>query len=100
ALKSVVPPHKATLVASTAHKAKGLEYERVRIHHEWELDPDEYTDLDELADERMLAYVGLTRAKRGLDPGALLDPGTVARISRRHHPDGAPLPDTAVPALF
>ncbi|KSU61701.1 exonuclease domain-containing protein [Rhodococcus qingshengii] len=94
AMASTVRPDRAELVSATCHKAKGLEFDRVRISHEWELEPDDAPfplDLDDLRDEQMLAYVGLTRAKRHLDPGLLLDQRVVDLISARHaHPEVIP----------
>ena len=68
AIKNLTPKEQAEIMVSTAHKAKGLEWDRVRV-------ADDFTPpLDgERADpaELMLAYVTVTRAKRELAPGSL-----------------------------
>jgi DNA polymerase III epsilon subunit family exonuclease len=61
-------------VVSTAHKAKGLEWDSVRI-------ADDFADKlakaallggkEQLAEEKRLAYVAVTRARHRLDPGPL-----------------------------
>lgn len=61
-------------VVSTAHKAKGLEWDTVRI-------ADDFAVLlaraalsgnkEHLAEEKRLAYVAVTRARRCIDPGPL-----------------------------
>jgi superfamily I DNA/RNA helicase len=61
-------------VVSTAHKAKGLEWDTVRI-------ADDFAVLlaraalsgnkEHLAEEKRLAYVAVTRARRRIDPGPL-----------------------------
>ncbi len=87
AMESTVNPARAELVAATCHKTKGLEFDRVRISHDWEIDPDDAQfplDPDELRDEQMLAYVGLTRAKQHLDPGLLLSQRAIDQINTRH----------------
>ncbi len=58
------------LVLSTIHSAKGLEWERVHVLHctDGHIPSDMATGNDaEIAEERRLLYVALTRAKRGLD---------------------------------
>jgi DNA helicase-2/ATP-dependent DNA helicase PcrA len=52
----------------TLHRAKGLEFEAVFIPrlHERELPSKQAKTDDELAEERRLLYVGMTRAKRVL----------------------------------
>ncbi|MDN5758322.1 MAG: AAA family ATPase, partial [Tomitella sp.] len=89
AIGGLVDTRRAESIASTAHKAKGLEFPRVRINHEWTCDPDEHNDPAALRDERMLVYVALTRAKETLDPGCLLPPTVVQQINRRHGVHGA-----------
>lgn len=84
AIGNLVDSRRADLISSTAHKAKGLEFPRVRINHDWTCDPQEYTDAAALRDERMLAYVALTRAEETLDPGCLLAPPEVQKINARH----------------
>jgi superfamily I DNA/RNA helicase len=75
--RAVPRPAGADRVLSTAHKAKGLEWERVRL-------ADDFPGLDELGaadregvplltpeerdQELHLLYVAATRARRGLEP--------------------------------
>lgn len=60
----------ADVVVSTAHKAKGREWDTVRISSDFR--PEPYDDLGGLIrEEAMLAYVATTRAKTVLDPGPL-----------------------------
>lgn len=61
---------RAEVTVSTGHKAKGLEWARVRIADDFGLDIDEKPERADL----MLAYVAVTRGRRELDPGPL-DPG-------------------------
>lgn len=61
------------VLVTTAHKAKGLEWNRVRIGDDF---PSPRIERDgtvtyPTAEELRLAYVALTRAKRNLDPGSL-----------------------------
>ncbi|MFR9753736.1 UvrD-helicase domain-containing protein [Nocardia sp. 004] len=62
------------VLVSTAHKAKGLEWDRVRIGDDFK-GPTKDPDSDELVmpspEELRLAYVAVTRARAELDPGAL-----------------------------
>jgi superfamily I DNA/RNA helicase len=57
------------VVISTAHKAKGLEWDSVKIGADFKL-PTEAGELPSDAD-LMLMYVAVTRAKLSLDPGIL-----------------------------
>lgn len=61
------------LVVSTVHRAKGREWDRVRIASDF-LPPDDDAPRQEQIDEGMLAYVAVTRAKKRLDPGLLRGP--------------------------
>lgn len=69
---------KIDVVVTTAHKAKGLEWDRVRIANDFwgprsEVDPvtgEERVIMPE-PEELRLAYVAVTRAALELDPGAL-----------------------------
>ena len=65
AVEKASPEDKARVVISTAHKAKGREWETVRIANDFQRDCD-VEDLDRT--ELMLAYVAVTRAKLLLDP--------------------------------
>ena len=62
-------PDKADVIVSTAHKAKGLEWDSVRIHSDF-LPPKEETGQISRT-EAMLIYVAVTRAKLVLDNSAL-----------------------------
>jgi superfamily I DNA/RNA helicase len=57
------------VVISTAHKAKGLEWDSVKIAPDFKL-PTEEGEIPSDAD-LMLMYVAITRAKLSLDPGIL-----------------------------
>lgn len=71
ALGRTVPEGPGVLVVSTAHKAKGREWDRVKLGDDL-AQPGE--DGSRLSDgELRLLYVAVTRAKRLLDPGAALD---------------------------
>ena len=73
AIEGTVPAEAAELVVSTAHKAKGLEWPRVRVAGDfWEpTDPKSGRPLPIARDEAMLAYVAVTRAQDILDTGGL-----------------------------
>lgn len=64
---------RADLVVSTAHKAKGREWPKVQIHHDFQPPkPDPDTGLRVLRrEEARLAYVAVTRARQRLDCSAL-----------------------------
>jgi antirestriction protein ArdC/DNA polymerase III epsilon subunit-like protein len=62
------------VVVTTAHKAKGLEWDNVRIYSDfWGPRVNKKTGEEEFPapEELRLAYVALTRAQKKLDPGAL-----------------------------
>lgn len=63
----------ATLVVSTAHRSKGREWDRVRIHNDFRPpSPDPVTKLVTIQrEEARLAYVAITRARLVLDDRAL-----------------------------
>lgn len=74
AINRLVPKEKAQLTVSTAHKAKGLEWDRVRVADDFVPPADRQPPpADPQVDpaDLMLAYVTVTRAKRQLDPGPL-----------------------------
>lgn len=72
AVKKLVPEEKATITVSTAHKAKGLEWDSVKVADDFALsDKDDEAEEKELREMRMLNYVTVTRAKKILDPGPL-----------------------------
>jgi superfamily I DNA/RNA helicase len=70
AIRNLVTKDRARVTVSTAHKAKGLEWDRVLVADDF-VPPD--PELGEKADpaDLMLAYVTVTRAKLELQPGAL-----------------------------
>ncbi len=105
AIDGCVPENQASVVISTAHKAKGLEWPNVRIGDDFPEPRDKGTGTrlpipDTLA---RLAYVAVTRAKDTLDLGGLswihnrpevleAQAKSPALVSKRQVP-------TAVPAL-
>lgn len=64
-----VPEDRAELVVSTAHKAKGLEWNSVRIAPDFPVPKS--ADENPSRPDCMLAYVAVTRAKYGLDNDGL-----------------------------
>ena len=66
-LASLVSEDEADVVISTAHKAKGREWDRVRIAGDFKAPEQEEASKGELR----LAYVAVTRAKLELDLGGL-----------------------------
>lgn len=82
ALRNLVSPKRAEFVAMTAHKSKGLEFDRVQIADDFfieEQPPGSPFALspEDLADEYRLAYVAVTRARTALNPGMLVIPAQV-----------------------
>ena len=74
AIRNLVPESQARVTVSTAHKAKGLEWDSVRVADDFiPPEPGDDTDGVDPAD-LMLAYVTVTRAKMQLDPGSLSEP--------------------------
>jgi superfamily I DNA/RNA helicase len=65
----LVPEQAAQVVVSTAHKAKGREWPRVRIADDFHQPKGEDTPIPQA--EAMLAYVAVTRARLALDPDGL-----------------------------
>ena len=72
AIKRLSLREDAQIMVSTAHKAKGLEWDRVRVADDFAppVTPEGEPAVPDPA-ELMLAYVTVTRAKRELDPGSL-----------------------------
>lgn len=71
--KASLPPsreHEADRIISTAHKAKGREWESVLIASDF-TPSDERQEQGISRDEQMLAYVAVTRAMKRLDPSGL-----------------------------
>jgi hypothetical protein len=66
--EAAVDEHVADVIVSTGHKAKGREWDSVRIAPDFR-EPRDGEDVDRA--EAMLAYVAVTRAKRVLDCEAL-----------------------------
>lgn len=78
AIRGLTPEGQAEVTVSTAHKAKGLEWDSVKVADDFTPpDPDDDQDQADPAD-LMLAYVTVTRAKLQLDPGPLADSGAWA----------------------
>lgn len=73
-LRESVDGRKPDVTVSTAHKAKGLEWGRVRIGDDFR-GPQQNKETGELVmpspEELRLAYVAVTRAETQLDPGSL-----------------------------
>lgn len=69
AIQRCAPEASAEIVVSTAHKAKGREWDTVRIADDFDQDSEGDWSIDD--SEAMLAYVGVTRARYGLDLGGL-----------------------------
>lgn len=81
---------RAGLVVSTAHKAKGREWDAVTVADDFtEPDPEEGEDVDD--EEAMLAYVAVTRARKVLHRGGL------GWVDRWVTPNGAATPVAARP---
>ncbi|GIJ10760.1 UvrD-helicase domain-containing protein [Micromonospora andamanensis] len=97
---SLVDERSADLVISTAHKAKGREWDTVRIagdFREPRIDPVTRR-VKLVADELMLAYVAVTRARQVLDRQGLAWVDWLARpVRARQHPEHAILPDAPDP---
>lgn len=72
AVHRLVPEQAANVTVTTAHKAKGREWDRVRIAGDFQAPkPDENGRRIPNREESMLAYVAVTRAKKVLDRGSL-----------------------------
>lgn len=71
ALGRVVPEMPGVVVVSTAHKAKGREWGRVRLAEDFAEPGEEHGRFD--PGEMRLLYVAVTRARDELDPGACRD---------------------------
>jgi ATP-dependent exoDNAse (exonuclease V) beta subunit len=76
---------KPDVVVTTAHKSKGLEWDRVKIGPDFrgpKTDPKTGEVEMPSAEENRLAYVAVTRARKELDPGSL------AWVYQHTDPDG------------
>jgi hypothetical protein len=73
AIDGTVPERSAQLIVSTAHKAKGLEWGKVRVANDFKepLDKETGEPLPIPRADAMLAYVAVTRAMDTLDTGGL-----------------------------
>jgi superfamily I DNA/RNA helicase len=71
ALDDVVRPERADVQLSTAHSAKGLEWDRVQIGNDWEAKDTKGQVLPPGPGELRLRYVAVTRAKDALGLGSL-----------------------------
>lgn len=73
AVKRLTPEEQARVTVSTAHKAKGREWDTVRIAGGFEAPPvdEDGTQLPLTLPEARLAYVAVTRARLHLDPEGL-----------------------------
>lgn len=83
AADSLASEEQADLVVSTAHRAKGREWPKVRIHSDFRAPkPDRETGLVMLKrEEGRLAYVAVTRARQALDCDALAWVHTVTAVA-------------------
>lgn len=101
-LSACVSETDATLVLSTAHKAKGREWDRVRLGADFPTGLNNQGEVAEVPEEELrLLYVAATRARVELDTGGnpLLGPadpdeggeiGPGATIAPEPGPDGSP----------
>ncbi|MGH8996730.1 MAG: UvrD-helicase domain-containing protein [Acidimicrobiales bacterium] len=73
AIDGAVPERSAQLIVSTAHKAKGLEWDKVRVANDFTepLNKETGEPLPIPRAKAMLAYVAVTRAMDNLDTGGL-----------------------------
>lgn len=73
AIKGLSLEENAQVTVSTAHKAKGLEWDVVKVADDF-APPEPGSDKEITPADLMLAYVTVTRAKLHLDPGMLGEP--------------------------
>lgn len=83
ATEQLVAEDQAALVVSTAHRSKGREWPKVRIHNDFrEPSADPVTGLVTIRrEEARLAYVAVTRAREVLDDRALAWVGDVKAVA-------------------
>ncbi len=93
----LVPEQAAQVIVSTAHKAKGREWLRVRIADDFHQPKSEDTPIPPA--EAMLAYVAVTRARLALDPDGLawVDRWLATRPAPTLEPNLEPGPEPAAP---
>jgi len=70
-LSRISPEDKAHYVVSTVHRAKGLEWDRVRVTGDFRFNTEDDGRTTMTEDEKRLLYVALTRARRLLDASEL-----------------------------
>lgn len=72
-LTKTVPEDKAELVLGTAHRVKGMEWDRVALGDDFGpvAIPDDQGGVQVLEEEVNLGYVALTRARTHLDLGSV-----------------------------
>ncbi len=73
AVERAVPEQSAQLLISTAHKAKGREWRRVKLAADFDTPISEETEDGLLHGELRLAYVACTRAQEYLDSSSLTE---------------------------
>lgn len=78
ALTALKPEQSARVTVSTVHKAKGREWDTVRIAPDFTIKrhadvPSDIEGAKTVRAEQMLAYVAVTRARSKLNPGVLID---------------------------
>jgi superfamily I DNA/RNA helicase len=66
-LSSVSDEAQADYVVSTVHRAKGLEWDRVKVAGDFRFKPEDDGRISMADDEKRLLYVALTRARRLLE---------------------------------
>lgn len=89
-LRSVTPEEQADYVVSTVHRAKGLEWNRVKVMGDFRFRTDEWGRTTLADDEKRLLYVALTRARTLLDVSAVRDDlVSVVRTARAAQPQAA-----------
>lgn len=72
AMERLAPEGTEQVLISTAHRSKGLEFDRVRIAGDFAPNADDDGEPEwPSREDMMLAYVAVTRAKKVLDPGSL-----------------------------
>lgn len=79
-MQNCLPETAAEVIISTAHKAKGREWDSVRLADDFQVQPykDEHGEMKEPPDEELrLAYVACTRARFELDPRGLYNEAEV-----------------------
>lgn len=98
AIGAAIPEPRADLVVSTVHKAKGREWDEVRVGADFSAPTERNGEAAKVASaEAMLGYVAVTRARLVLDTGGL----SWVHDYAAHHgiqPDAPPAADPVVEA--